>query len=212
MKKKTTRKRTAKKTTRKRPAKKAPAARVGNLVGALSDLAEPIDGLHADPANARAHDEASVASIAASLERFGQRRPVVVNRDGRQIEAGHGVVEAARRLGWSHVAVLWVTDDKSTATGFALADNRTAELSTWDDERLRAAIATVDDVDADLSRALLLDKIARTSSSTPGRDDVPPDNYREQYGVIVVCEDEAAQEATYKDLTEIGYTCRVVTT
>ena len=36
--------------------------------------------------------------------------------------------------------------------------------------------------------------------------------YKEQYGVIVVCTDEAGQEAAYNDLTGRGYNCRVVTT
>ena len=52
-----------------------------------------------------------------------------------------------------------------------------------------------------------------------GKVDVEPDNldlgagrYKAQYGVIVICENEAEQEATYTLLTEQGYTCKVVVT
>ena len=35
-------------------------------------------------------------------------------------------------------------------------------------------------------------------------------NYTEQYGVIVMCSDEAEQEQIYNRLTDEGYTCKVV--
>ena len=37
-------------------------------------------------------------------------------------------------------------------------------------------------------------------------------NYKEQYGVIVICKDEADQEKVYNELLEKGYECKVVTT
>lgn len=43
---------------------------------------------------------------------------------------------AALELGWTHVAVLPCDDDAMTATRYAIADNRTAELATWDEEAL----------------------------------------------------------------------------
>ncbi len=45
------------------------------IVESLRPLAEPVDRLELDPRNARKHDEANLAAIAASLKRFGQRRP-----------------------------------------------------------------------------------------------------------------------------------------
>ena len=38
------------------------------------------------------------------------------------------------------------------------------------------------------------------------------DRYREQYGVIVICTDEAQQEQIYTELTGAGHTCKVVVT
>ncbi len=70
------------------------------------------------------------------MQRYGQRRPVVVNRRTGIIEAGNATWEAARALGWTHLAVVYVEDDPTTAAGYAIADNRTAELAEWDDEAL----------------------------------------------------------------------------
>ncbi len=38
----------------------------------------PLASLHTDPANARAHDEANLEAIRASLKRFGQAEALVV--------------------------------------------------------------------------------------------------------------------------------------
>jgi ParB-like chromosome segregation protein Spo0J len=43
----------------------------------LLPLAVPIDTLHLDPANARKNH--ALDMIAASLNRYGQRKPIVVN-------------------------------------------------------------------------------------------------------------------------------------
>lgn len=97
----------------------------------LRGLAVGIDEVHEDPANARMGH--AVDRIAASLRQYGQRKPIVANRaQGGKVEAGNGTLRAARQLGWSHVAVVWVDDDAATAAAFGIADNRTGELSTWD--------------------------------------------------------------------------------
>ena len=46
----------------------------------------------------------------------------------------------------------------------------------------------------------------------PGDDDVPESNYREQYAVMVVCEDAPHQQEVYEKLTSEGYACKVVVT
>ena len=102
----------------------------------LRGLAIPVADLHQDPANARTHPERNLSAVAASLRLYGQRKPVVVRREGMVVEAGNGTLVAARRLGWTHLAAVVVDDDPLTATGYAIADNRTGELAEWDDEVL----------------------------------------------------------------------------
>jgi hypothetical protein len=87
-----------------------------------------------------------VERIAASLRQYGQRKPLVANRSqGGKVEAGNGTLAAARSLGWSHVAVVWVEDDAATAAGYSIADNRTGDLSHWDVEALRDVVDALPD-------------------------------------------------------------------
>lgn len=109
-----------------------------NINPALQPLARPIEVLKEDPRNARRHDQRSVDAIAESLTLHGQQKPVVALKDGTVI-AGNGTLQAARSLGWGRLAAV-VFEDVSMARAYALADNRTAELSTWDPAALAADI------------------------------------------------------------------------
>jgi site-specific DNA-methyltransferase (adenine-specific) len=104
-----------------------------------------INSLTPDPANARKHDGRNLKAIASSLEKFGQRKPIVVTPDSIVV-AGNGTVEAAKSLGWTEIAVArtpvgWTWDQ---IKAFALADNRTAELAEWDDKVLADQLLELD--------------------------------------------------------------------
>jgi len=115
---------------------KKPKTDLSHIAEAIRHLAVPIESLHPDPANARAHGEQNIAAITASLRRFGQRLPLVVQRDGMIVRAGNGRLAAARAMGWTHIAAVIVDEGNADASAFALADNRTSELAEWDDARL----------------------------------------------------------------------------
>lgn len=96
----------------------------------------PRASLRPNPANARKHDDKQLAQIAASIERFGFLVPIIIDDDD-MIAAGHGRWEAAGRLGLDLVPVIrarFLTDADRRA--FALAENRIAELSNWDQDLL----------------------------------------------------------------------------
>jgi hypothetical protein len=86
-----------------------------------------------DPQNARQHDDKNLKAIMGSLKEFGQRKPIVITESG-VIVAGNGTVQAAKRLGWTDIEAVRVPADwtPDQVKAFALADNRTAELATWD--------------------------------------------------------------------------------
>lgn len=109
-----------------------------------------ISELLSDPENARLHDERNLTAIARSLEAFGQQKPIVVDRAG-VVVAGNGTLAAASSLGWKTIAVVETDLDQEAARAYAIADNRTAELATWDEERLAA---TLGELDADLVGAV----------------------------------------------------------
>lgn len=106
-----------------------------------------IADLTADPENARTHDKKNLDAIASSLEKFGQRKPIVVMPVGT-ILAGNGTWAAAKQLGWTEITVS-VTPanwDYATAKAYALADNRTAELAEWDTSVLASQLIELDSV------------------------------------------------------------------
>ena len=111
-------------------------ARFAHIAEPLRHLAVPIESLALDPANARRHDQKNIDAIKGSLARWGQRFPLVVQKQGMVVRAGNGRMVAARALGWTHIAVLVVDESAVEATAFAVADNRSSELGSWDDEAL----------------------------------------------------------------------------
>jgi DNA modification methylase len=110
----------------------------------------PLERLKAYKRNPRVHGAESVAKIAASISEFGFKIPVLVSAKGKLI-AGHGRLLAARRLGLAEVPVI-VCGDLSPAQVKALriADNRSAEASTWDAELLTREIEALLDLDYDI--------------------------------------------------------------
>src|SRR5262245_6407102 len=105
--------------------------------------------------NPKDHD---VGAICASIERFGFRDPLGVNRRTHEIEEGHGRVEALIAMAeqgcappefilttddgdtdW-YVPVVYFDDDDRQAHAYALAHNKTQELGGYHEDNLLAAL------------------------------------------------------------------------
>jgi len=95
----------------------------------------PIASLTLDPHNARAHPDKNIDAIKLSLTQFGQQRPILVNTDGT-IVAGNGTYIAAQALDWDTINVVRTDLTATQAMAYAIADNKTGELSEWDDDVL----------------------------------------------------------------------------
>ena len=104
-----------------------------------------ISALTLDPNNARKHDETNLKAIEHSLQSFGQRKPIVVTQ-ANLIVAGNGTVEAAKRIGWTAIEAVRIPEDwtPEQIKAFALADNKTAELASWDKAILNEQLAELD--------------------------------------------------------------------
>jgi len=111
-----------------------------HIMEGLRHLAVDLDSLNPDPANARLHGTKNLDAVKRSLDRFGQRAAVVVQKSNMVIRAGNARWEAARSLGWTRIAALIIDDDDVTATAYAIADNRTAELAEWDTPALKKLV------------------------------------------------------------------------
>ena len=111
----------------------------------------PVNSISQDPANLRKHGERNIDAIVASLRKFGQQHPIVIDSKGI-ILSGNGRYMAAVKLGWHEIEAVESDLTGSSATAYAIADNRTAELAEWDTtalaETLRALQSEEFDTDA----------------------------------------------------------------
>jgi DNA modification methylase len=81
-------------------------------------------------------NDAGVDAVAASIREFGFRQPIVVDENG-VIIVGHTRYKAALQLGLETVPVhvaIGLTPEQVRA--YRIADNQTATLSSWDDDKL----------------------------------------------------------------------------
>src|SRR5262245_59669631 len=124
-------------------------------------------------------NEAAVDTVAASLRAFGFRRPLVVDEDG-VIIVGHTRFKAALKLGMTEVPVHVAKGlTPAQARAYRIADNQTATLSAWDEDKLPLELMELQKADFDLAlTGFPEDEILRllTQPNTEGQcdpDDVP---------------------------------------
>ena len=106
--------------------------------------------------NPRIISENAINAVADSIRRFGFRQPIVVDKD-RVIIIGHVRQRAALTLGLETVPVVvadTLTPDQIDA--LRLVDNRTGELSDWDDELLEDALTRMGETLGNLSNIFTL--------------------------------------------------------
>jgi DNA modification methylase len=111
----------------------------------------PIGGLIPYAKNARTHDDAHVAQIAASIRAFGWTNPILVDGENGVI-AGHGRLLAARKLGMATVPVIELAGlSDAEKRAYIIADNKLALNAGWDTELLALEIGDLGDLGFDLS-------------------------------------------------------------
>lgn len=156
--------------------------------------------------NAKVHTGEQVEQIKKSIEEFGFNDPIAVWHDNEVIE-GHGRLLAAMEMDIETVPVIRLdnlTDEQRRA--YMLAHNKLTMNTGFDLDLLDMEIAEIVNYDmSDFGFDLeAIEDSGATSDSGSGF------NYTEQYGVIVMCSDEAEQEQIYNRLIGEGYTCKVV--
>lgn len=108
----------------------------------------PIGSLKPYEKNARKHQNADVQTIVASIKEFGFDDPIGVWGEDNLIVEGHGRLMAAKKLGMETVPVIHLdhlTDEQRRA--YALAHNKTAEMSEWDFDILGGELDDIFDID-----------------------------------------------------------------
>lgn len=180
----------------------------------------PIDDVLPYARNSRTHSAEQIAAIAASIREFGFLNPVLVDAKGTLI-AGHGRVLAARRLKLERVPTIRVehlTEDQRRA--YVLVDNQLATQAGWNPDVLKLELGALHMAEFDMGllgfspddlaqhMGLELPPAEPPKEGADGQDD----NYKSQFGVIVVCESETHQAEVYDQLVHEGFNCKVVVT
>lgn len=109
-----------------------------------------IDDIQPYPGNPRQITMEAVRAVRTSIEKYGYVQPLVVDAD-LVVIVGHTRLLALKELGYTHIDV--VVADKLTpqqVKEYRLADNRTAEFTSWDTELLTKALDELSSFDADI--------------------------------------------------------------
>jgi len=116
----------------------------------LSIVYKPICDLIPYANNSRTHSAAQVAQVAASINEFGFTNPVLID-DAGSIIAGHGRVQAAKKLAMDEIPTITLSglsDEQKRA--YVIADNQLALNAGWDLDLLKIEINNLADADFDL--------------------------------------------------------------
>lgn len=126
---------------------------LNHIVEDLHALAVRVDSLQFMDNNPRVHDDRSFDAICRSVKKFKQTKPIVLANDGRTVLAGNGTLEVARRMGWEFIAASKSELDAGSAEAmaYAIADNRTTDLSYFDQTIIDDAMRAFDDTLRDAS-------------------------------------------------------------
>jgi ParB family transcriptional regulator, chromosome partitioning protein len=148
-------------------------------------------------------NEDAVQYVAASIQEFGFKVPIVIDRNG-VIVAGHTRYKAAQQLGMESVPCV-VADDLSDEQikAFRLADNKTAEMAGWDFEMLDIELADILDIDMGEFGFVVSDD--RMLDSFFDNDAPTPQKVKTQYIVQTVCDTESDAQSAKALLEEAGY-------
>lgn len=167
----------------------------------------PIDDLLFDENNARTHSKKNIDAIAKSLQTFGQRKPIVITQDNVVI-AGNGTLEAAKQIGWKGLAVVRVPADwdDETIKAYALTDNRTAELASWNSEILLEQLRELKVEDWNVSELGFKDFDLKTREEI----DTSIKEIAERYEVVIECDNENDQTALLLRLSQEGLKVRAI--
>jgi putative heme iron utilization protein len=192
---------------------KHPDAAQSKISEKLLLLAVAVDSLVPDPMNARIHPERNMEAIMESLASFGQMSTITVRRQNMTVMKGNGTLEAAKRLGWTHIAANVIDMTDQTAIGYAIADNRTAELARWDFKTMAVLSELLLESEHSAigwSKAELT--VLRNEFFVPLQEsEDQSQSLTERWAIMVSCKGEAEQLKTLTNLTELGYDCRVLT-
>lgn len=161
--------------------------------------------------NARTHSDEQILQIASSIKEFGFNNPVLLDKDNGII-AGHGRVEAAKKLGLDSIPTICLdhlSDNQRRA--YILADNRIALNSGWDIDLLNVELTDLNQNGVDLNLlGFSHDELLNITEQSEVEADVEGMAHKEEYGIHVTLKNEKEQQILFDELESRGFVCRIM--
>jgi DNA modification methylase len=111
----------------------------------------PVDSLHLDPVNPRAHAAKQIQQIGRSILSFGFNVPILIDQH-RNVIAGHGRLFACKELGITEVPTISLAHlSAHQVKAYMIADNRLTENSSWNEILLAEQLRALASVELDFS-------------------------------------------------------------
>jgi DNA modification methylase len=138
-----------------------------------------IDDVKPYPNNPRNNDHA-VAAVAASIQAYGFRQPLVVDEES-MIIVGDTRLKAAKLLGLAVVPVhVAVGLTPAQCKAYRIADNKSAELADWNNDRLVQELADLQKLDFNMDLVgFSADELSRLLDAGGGPGLTDPDDIPE---------------------------------
>jgi hypothetical protein len=89
----------------------------------------------------------NVDLIAESLSKYGQYKPITVNKENNEILAGNHTYRAAKQLGWETIDIVYVDVDSVTAAKIVAIDNRSSDIGQYDNKILADLLNSMDNLE-----------------------------------------------------------------
>ena len=164
------------------------------------------------------NNENAVDKVASSISEFGFKNPIIIDKNNVVIN-GHTRLLASKKLGLKEVPVIRADDlTEAQVKAFRIADNKTSEYATWDEELLKLELEQLEEMDFNLDDlnidysdfGLEIDYIEDDFIEIKEREDLS-DKVNSAYEIIIECDNEEEQEEMYNRFIEEGLRCRVLT-
>ena len=173
-----------------------------------------IDSVKVYPNNAKIHTAEQIEEIKKSILEFGNNDPIAIDEKGFIIE-GEGRYLAQKELGYKEIEVIKLTHlSEEQKVAYMLVHNKLTMNTGFDIDLLEEELSKITNIDMK-DFEFDIKKLEEELEKQENEANVSTEssfNYKEQYGVIVICKDEQDQEKVYNELLEKGYECKVVTT
>ena len=143
----------------------------------------------------------AVEYVANSIEKFGFKVPIVVDKDN-VIVAGHTRYMASKKLGLETVPCM-VADDltEEQVKAFRLADNKVSEIATWDDELLAIELSDIVDIDmSDFGFVDLSDVVTESDDTYTTDINIPQYEPTGENVALGACLDDSKTEALLMEI------------